>query len=98
MLGETERRVLYAAAMLLAAGAVIYVLAPVVTLFLLSSLIAYIANPLVSQGQRVGVPRSATIPLLLLVLAVAALAFVLVPMAQREFTTFTAHAPAYTFS
>jgi hypothetical protein len=44
------------------------------------------------------VPRSATIPLLLLVLAVAALAFVLVPMAQREFTTFTAHAPAYTFS
>ena len=61
-------------------------------------LAAYIANPLVSQGQRVGVPRSATIPLLLLVLAVAALAFVLVPMAQREFTTFTAHAPAYTFS
>ncbi len=61
-------------------------------------LAVYIANPLVSQGQRVGVPRSATIPLLLLVLAVAALAFVLVPMAQREFTTFTAHAPAYTFS
>ena len=59
-------------------------------------LAVYIANPLVSQGQRVGVPRSATIPLL--VLAVAALAFVLVPMAQREFTTFTAHAPAYTFS
>ena len=84
MLGETERRVLYAAAMLLAAGAVIYVLAPVVTLFLLSSLIAYIANPLVSQGQHVGVPRSATIPLLLLVLAVAALAFVLVPMAARR--------------
>ncbi len=97
MLGETERRVLYAAAMLLAAGAVIYVLAPVVTLFLLSSLIAYIANPLVSQGQHVGVPRSATILLLLLVLvlAVAALAFALVPMAQREFMTFTAHAPAY---
>ena len=97
MLGETERRVLYAVAILLAAGAVIYVLAPVVTLFLLASLIAYIANPLVSRAQRAGVPRSATILLLLLllVLAVAALAFALVPMAQREFTTFTAHAPAY---
>ena len=97
MLGETERRVLYAVAVLRAAGAVIYVLAPVATLFLRVSPIAYIANPRVSWAQRAGVPRSAAILLLLLLrtLAAAALAFALVPMAQKEFTTLTAHAPAY---
>ncbi len=97
MLGETERRILYLVAGLLAAGAVIYVLAPVITLFLLAALIAYIANPLVSYGARIGVPRSATILflLLLVVVAVAALALALVPMAQKEFATFTAHAPHY---
>lgn len=97
MLGETERRVLYIAAGLLALVGVIYVLEPVITLFLLAAFLAYIANPLVSYCERLGIPRSATILslLLILVVAVTALGVALVPMAQKEFATFTAHAPDY---
>ncbi len=93
----TERRALYAAAVLLAVVAVVYVLAPVITLFLLAAFLAYIVNPLVSYAERAKVPRAATILLLLLFLVVvlAALGFALVPMAQKEFATFSAHVPDY---
>lgn len=97
MLGATERRVLYGVGILLAVGFVVYVLAPVITLFLLATLLAYIANPLVGRLEQAHVPRSATILflLLLVVLAVVALLLALVPMAQKEIITFSAHVPQY---
>ena len=60
-------------------------------------LAAYIANPLVARLKALHVPRSVTIPLLLLVVMffVTALLVTLVPITKKEVLTFGAHAPDY---
>lgn len=93
-----ERQALYTAmAVLFVAGAV-YILAPVLTVFLLAALLAYIVNPLVGRLEALHIPRTVTILVLLLigVLAVTALLLMLIPMAKKEVLTFSAHVPDYT--
>lgn len=97
MLDGGERRALYTATAVLFGAGMVYVLAPVLTLFLLAALLAYIVNPLVGRLEALHVPRSVTILFLLLsaLLAVTALLVTLVPMAKKEVLTFSAHAPDY---
>lgn len=98
MLDGGERRVVSIAIAVLFAVGAIYVLAPILTLFLLAALLAYIANPLVRRLEALHVPRTVTILFLLLVamLAVTALLLMLIPMAKKEILTFSTHLPDYT--
>ncbi len=98
MLNGGERRAAYTAMAVLFVAGVTYVLAPVLTLFLLAALLAYIVNPLVGRLEALHIPRSVTILFLLLVamLAVTALFVMLMPMAKKEVLTFSAHVPDYT--
>ncbi|MDA8361848.1 MAG: AI-2E family transporter [Gammaproteobacteria bacterium] len=97
MANRVERKLVY----LLIFGSVgaflVYILAPVLTLFVLAALIAYVVNPLVTRLASTGVPRALIILLLLLLLVVSLviLALALVPMVRRELIGFSAHVPQY---
>ncbi len=70
----------------LLALALLYALAPVLTPFLLSALLAYLGDPVVDWLQRLGLGRSGSVVLvfvLMLMGAVIAL-FVLLPLLQRQ--------------
>jgi predicted PurR-regulated permease PerM len=64
----------------------LFLLAPVLTPFLLAGILAYIGNPLVDRLQRIGLPRLvATLAVLLLMIAVlAGLVLILVPLLIDE--------------
>ncbi|MDA8389358.1 MAG: AI-2E family transporter [Gammaproteobacteria bacterium] len=97
MANGVERRLIYAVVFGSVAAFLVYILAPVLTLFVLAGLIAYIANPLVTRLACMGVPRALTILALLalLVVGLIALALALVPMVRRELISFSAHVPQY---
>ncbi len=97
MASAVDRPFLVGAAFVLALAVVVYALAPLITLFLLALFLAYIANPLVTRLEGAGIPRSATILLLLFVvlLAITALVVALIPMIRAQVVTFSAHVPVY---
>ena len=72
-----------------------YLLAPVLTPFLLAGILAYICNPIVDRLQRVGLPRVLGIAavLLLLIALVAGLALILVPLLIEEASVLAARLP-----
>lgn len=81
-----------------AAGALLlYLLAPILTPFLLAALLAYVANPLVKQLTRLKLPRA---PAVVIVFALFLAAFVLlliflVPLVYRQVASFASKMPAY---
>ncbi|MBI3897795.1 MAG: AI-2E family transporter [Gammaproteobacteria bacterium] len=76
-------------------GVLLYLLAPILTPFLLAALFAYIANPLVLRLTRRRIPRGVAVALvfLLLIVAVAGLLFFIVPLLQRQVTAFAQKLP-----
>lgn len=90
-------RALLTIALVIGIGWLLYLLAPILTPFLVSLLLAYIANPLVTRAEQVGVPRSATIVLLFVLFTLALLGLVLgvVPLIQEQVVGFSAKVPAY---
>lgn len=79
------------------AAVLLYLLAPILTPFLLAALLAYLFNPLVVRLERLKLPRAAAVALvfLLLVAATVALLLFLVPMASRQIVVFAARVPVY---
>lgn len=77
-------------------AALVYALAPILTPFLLATILAYVCNPLVGRLERLGVPRTAGALLALLALAagLVALAVILLPLLQRELGTLVERTPA----
>ncbi len=90
-------RPLIAMGLVIGAGVLIYLLSPILTPFLLSILLAYIGNPVVTRLHTFGVPRTVTTVLLFVILLVLLLALVLVliPLIQKQLATFAAKLPGY---
>lgn len=83
---------------LVAAGAwLVYLLAPILTPFLVSALLAYLGNPVVSRLVRLHLPRPLAVVLVFLafVLLLAALLFFLIPALQAQIRSFIVKAPLY---
>lgn len=74
-----------------------YLLAPVLTPFLLSALLAYVLNPLVACLTAWRVPRvlAVVIVFVVFVAAVLALLLVIVPLLQRQTAAFVTKLPGY---
>ena len=79
-----------------AAGLVVYLIAPILTPFLLSAVLAYICLPPVDWIAR-KLPRwlAAAIVMALLVIGLAALALIVLPMVERQFVAFLQRIPEY---
>ena len=82
---------LFAAA---AAGLLLYLIAPILTPFLLSAVLAYICLPPVDRIAR-KLPRwlAAAIVMALLVIGLAALALIVLPMVERQFVALLQRVP-----
>lgn len=83
--------------LLAGAGVLAYVLAPVLTPFLLSALLAYVLNPLVARLTGWRVPRVLAVAAVFVafVAAVLALLLVIVPLLQRQTAVFVTKLPGY---
>lgn len=90
-------RAVMTVALVIGIGWLLYLLAPILTPFLVSLLLAYIANPLVTRAAQMGVPRSATIGLLFVIFTLTLLGLVLgiVPLLQKQIVAFSVKVPAY---
>jgi predicted PurR-regulated permease PerM len=79
-----------------AAGLLLYFVAPILTPFLLSAVLAYICLPPVDWIAR-KLPRwlAAGIVMALLVIGLAALALIVLPMVERQFVAFLQRIPEY---
>jgi predicted PurR-regulated permease PerM len=79
------------------AAALLYVLAPVLTPFLIAALLAYMFSPLITRLEGWRVPRVLSVLLLFVLLASTFTLFVLwlVPRAQQEISTFAGKLPGY---
>lgn len=92
----TDSREWFALALVLACGWVLYLLAPVLTPFLLSALLAYLGDPLVDRLERLGMSRTlgvVTVFVVMLVGAVLAL-LVMLPMLQHQLVALMNAIPA----
>ena len=87
---------LFALAVLLVAGGLVYLLAPVLTPFLAGALLAYIFDPLVDRLQARGLSRTTgTVAVIVLAgLAVFALMLVAMPLFQGQFAELSQRIPA----
>jgi predicted PurR-regulated permease PerM len=81
----------------LAAGGLIFLLAPILMPFVASFIIAYIGNPIVVRIQQWGLPRTLAVLLVfvLFFLALVAAMFGLVPAVHKQVTGFVANIPVY---
>ena len=93
----TDLRALWMLLALVLAGALLYVLAPVLTPFLIAALLAYMFNPLVTRLEGWRVPRTLSVLLLFVLLGglLTLLVLWLVPRAQLEISTFAGKLPGY---
>ncbi len=93
----TDSRLLFQLAMIALAAWLVYLLAPTLTPFLVSGLLAYLGNPAVNRLQRWHFPRPLAVALvfLLFTLFVVVLLVFLIPALQAQIASFIARAPSY---
>lgn len=79
------------------AGALLYVLSPILTPFLLAAILAYICNPAVARLERTGIRRTFGVVLILLLLSgiVALLLLIMAPLFEKQVELFMQRLPAY---
>lgn len=80
-----------------AAGVLLYVLAPVLTPFLVGALLAYLCDPLVDRFEELHVPRAlAVLFVFVIVIAILlALVLLLVPLVERQVVVLIDKLPGY---
>lgn len=78
-------------------GIVLYLLAPVLTPFLLAALLAYIGDPLVDRLEARKLSRTLAVSVVFLGLSLIALVllFILVPLVEKQLSTFISRLPVY---
>ena len=83
--------------LVLVVGAVLYLLAPVLTPFVVAALFAYLTDPLVDRLERRGLGRGLAVSLVFLVgsIVVIAVLLVLVPFIERQIGNFLAQLPVW---
>ncbi|HVY07039.1 MAG TPA: AI-2E family transporter [Burkholderiales bacterium] len=79
-----------------AGGLILYLVAPILTPFLFSAVLAYICLPPVDRLSR-RIPRwlASALVMALLIVALASLALIVLPMVERQFVAFMQHMPEY---
>ncbi len=82
---------------LLVIGGLLYLLAPVLTPFLIGALLAYMGDPLADRLEAWGTPRTLAVVVVFLVLTLAGLGLllVLVPLLERQVAVLVQQAPHY---
>jgi predicted PurR-regulated permease PerM len=93
----TDTRLLFQLALVAGTAWVIYLLAPILTPFLVSALLAYLGNPVVDRLVRWRWPRplAVAVVFMLFLLLVVGLLFFLIPALQAQITSFITKAPTY---
>lgn len=93
----TDLRTLWTVLLVTLTGALLYLLAPVLTPFLIAALLAYMFNPLVTRLEVWRVPRALSVLLLFVVLGTlfTLLGLWLVPRLQQQIGAFAADIPGY---
>jgi predicted PurR-regulated permease PerM len=78
-------------------GTLIYLLAPVLTPFMVAAVLAYIGDPLVDRLEAHKISRGLSVTLVFLILSLAALVLllILVPMLERQFVLLGSKLPLY---
>ncbi|MDT8404643.1 AI-2E family transporter [Sulfuriflexus sp.] len=78
-------------------GFLFYLLAPVLTPFLLAALLAYIGDPLVDRLESGKLSRTLAVSIVFLLLSLLALVmlFILVPLIEKQVSVFVSRLPAY---
>ncbi|RDI45157.1 AI-2E family transporter [Aquicella lusitana] len=74
---------------------VVYLLAPILSPFLLGALLAYLTDPLVKRLEKYGVPHLASVVIIfgLLILAILLMILMLTPLIQQQINEFIAALP-----
>lgn len=92
-----DRQLLVWVALALLAGALLYLLAPILSPFLFSAILAYICSPLVARMASRKVPRGFAAALVLLLLAAifAVLLVIMLPLLVRQVRAIAEQVPAY---
>lgn len=93
----TDTRLLFQLGLAVGAAWLVYLLAPILTPFLASALLAYLGNPMVNRLARWHWPRPLAVALvfLLFLLLVTVLLFFLIPALQAQVSSFITKAPSY---
>ena len=93
----TDTRPVLQLALIALGGWLIYLLAPILTPFLVSGLLAYLGNPVVSRLERWHLPRVLAVALvfLLFVVIIVVLLLFLIPVLQNQIIRFTGKIPVY---
>lgn len=78
-------------------GGLLYVLAPVLTPFAVSALLAYLGDPLVDRLERWKLSRTLSVSVVFAIMALATVGFLLmlVPMLERQISKFIEQLPRY---
>lgn len=78
-------------------GVLIYLLAPVLTPFMIAAILAYIGDPLVDRLEARKLPRTLAVVVVFVVLTLAAIIvlIVLIPMLEKQFILLSQKIPAY---
>ena len=79
------------------AGVLIYLLAPVLTPFVVAAILAYLGDPLVDRLEKYKLPRTLAVAIVFIALTLLAIIglLILVPMLERQFTTLAQKVPLY---
>lgn len=95
--GFDDRQYLVWLALAAAVGVLFYLLAPILSPFLLAAILAYMCSPLVGRMERRKVPRAlaATLVLLLLATIFALLLVILLPLIVRQVRAVAEQMPTY---
>ena len=95
MLNDSQKWLLLAVTLTL--GFLLYLLAPVLTPFLAAALLAYLGDPLVDRMEAKGLPRTAGVVVMfvLLLSVMAGLLLLLVPALQQQLVALAKALPVY---
>jgi len=88
---------LFITALVIAGATLVYLLSPILTPFLISALLAYMADPVVDRLEQWRVPRTLAVVIvfILLVLILLLVLLVLFPIFQRQILGFVPKIPGY---
>lgn len=85
------------AALVVGLGLLLWLLGPVLTPFVIAALLAYVGDPLVDRLERLRLSRSGSVAIVfaLMTLALVGVVLLLIPMLERQISTFIDQFPRY---
>ncbi len=93
----TQSNKWYWFSIIIVSGVLIYLLAPVLTPFIIAAILAYIGDPLVDRLEAFKLPRTLAVTIVFLVLTLIAVIalLILIPMLERQIVALVQKVPGY---